>query len=428
MKVIGQKAKNEYFVNLPSSKSISNRLLIIRYLAESNADIKNLSDSDDTFILQSCLQTIANKDLGNKNPVSFNCKNAGTSTRFLLALLATEQGEWIIDADERMNKRPILPLVEALQELGADIKINSREKPFPIFIKGRQLSANKDLVIENHFSSQTISALLLICSRIENGLRIKLPANQTSMPYIDMTIQLLNKYGASIEKHDNFIVCKKFRPFFSDTEVEIDYSALCFLYSIVCVGQLNNVKIASLPQQSLQGDFMARKYFEKLGLEITQSQNHTILSYDNSKVSKENKLEFDLKDTPDVFPSLAVASFFSGKEIEFKNLASLNLKESARLDNMARELNKMANRCIKTKEEFFISSFQQNKTPFYFDKGKKQLKFSSYNDHRIAMALSVISLIYNEIEIDNTACVEKSWRNYWQDVNDFILLGACESK
>ena len=160
-------------VSVPYSKSISNRLLIIRHLSDSKAEIKNLSSSDDTIMLQNFIQSIANKTNN-----SFYCKNAGTTLRFLLALLSLTEGKWILDADKRMQTRPLLPLIDALNNLGADIKIKNSEEVFPITIIGKTLTGNKTIELKDNLTSQIISALILISPYIKGGVNLILPPNQ----------------------------------------------------------------------------------------------------------------------------------------------------------------------------------------------------------------------------------------------------------
>lgn len=416
MKLLKQPIKEEYSVTLPSSKSISNRLLVIKHLSKSNQPIINLSDSEDTCILLKALESIENKDFNKENTNqnnTFYCKNAGTSTRFLIALLAITEGNWVVDTDKRMNERPILPLIEALRFLGAEIK-TSKNNTFPIQIKGKQLSANKDIISFNSQTSQIISALVLISPYIKGTTKIKIPENQNSLPYIDMTISLVNRFGGRVEKQGNLLICRESKYNFSSCRVEDDYSSLCFILCFVCVGKLKNVKIKTLQTNTLQGDIRAIDMFKKLGLSVSHSDDYTILSYTLDKEEKTEDLVFDLKDTPDIFLPLAVASYVSGKRIVFKNLSNLRVKESNRLENIMIELNKLGERCKVVADSFIIEKGEINTN--------QKASFKVYDDHRMAMALSSISLICNEVEIDNIDCVTKSWKNFWKDIKDFITL------
>ena len=206
--------KSNININIPSSKSISNRLLIIKFLSKSNEEIEDLSDSDDTILLSNILNEIRTQ----KNN-HFYTKNAGTTTRFLLAFLSITKGEWKIEADKRMNERGLLPLIEVLKSLGAEIKINNKENLFPISISGKELESKKEITFNDSFTSQFISALLLISPCIKNGLIINIPNNQPSMPYIDMTISLVNSFNGKIEKEDNKLICSNSQYIFHKTKV-----------------------------------------------------------------------------------------------------------------------------------------------------------------------------------------------------------------
>lgn len=416
MKIVRKRRKKEYTINLPYSKSISNRLLVIRSLANSQEEIINLSDSDDTRILENAIQVIeSERDFPFKatNQMDFHCRNAGTTTRFLIALLSIE-GEWIIDADDRMNERPILPLINALRLLGADIRTNDKKNIFPLTIIGKQLSANKPIIFEDNLTSQIVSALILISPRIKGLMKIVLPENQVSSPYIKMTIALARQFGAIIEEGDNYIICNESQYKFHKTEVEIDYSALCFVYCFVCVGKRKNVRVNKLKTSTLQGDSIAGELFRHLGLEISEDEDFSILSYSEELAKQNEELSFDLKDTPDIFPALATAAYVSGKETVIKNLASLRVKESNRLESMMNELNKMGERCFIEENAFHIKAGKFNV--------KSNLSFNCYDDHRIAMALSSIALVCKEVEIDNHYCVSKSWKSFWKEMSDFIVL------
>lgn len=416
MKIARKRRKKEYTISLPYSKSISNRLLVIRSLANSKEEILNLSDSDDTRILENAIQYIeSERDCPfGTGPIDFNCRNAGTTARFLTALLSIEDDEWIIDANDRMNERPMLPLINALRSLGADIKTKDEKTIFPLTIKGKQLSANKQIIFEDNLTSQIISALILLSPRIKGIMKLVLPENQVSSPYINMTIALARQFGAVIEEGDNCIICSESQYKFHKTEVEIDYSALCFVYCFVCVGKRENVRVNKLKTSTLQGDSIAGELFRHLGLEISEEGDFTILSYNEELAKQNEELSFDLKDTPDIFPALATAAYVSGKETVIKNLASLRVKESNRLESMMNELNKMGERCFIEENNFHIKAERF--------KAKSNLSFNCYDDHRIAMALSSIALVCKEIEIDNHYCVSKSWKSFWKEMSDFIVL------
>src|SRR5574344_299657 len=404
-----QDFNQEINIKLNSSKSISNRLLIIRFLSKNHQKISNLSNSDDTVLLKNFLNQIENQTNNH-----FYCKNAGTTTRFLIALLSITKGTWIVDADDRMNERPILPLINILNSLGADISQKNEDKIFPIIIKGKELASREDIFFNNSLTSQIISALLLISPYIKNGLIINLPQNQPSMPYIDMTLSLANKYGAKIKKHDNKLICSTSHYDFHQTIVEQDWSSACFFYALTCVGQLKNIFINSLQTSILQGDYRIKDIYETLGVQTKFLPNGTLLSYDKSLLSANKIITFDLCGNPDVFPALAVTCFLLNKNFEIKNLHTLCFKESNRLKNITQEINKIEKRCKIVGDNFIVEQGQMNTN--------QKLEICSYDDHRIAMAMSIMALVLNEITIDNKDCVQKSYPNFWADIANIFYI------
>jgi len=430
-------------INVPSSKSISNRLLVIRDLSNNYGEIEDISSSEDTQMLNNFIELSANK-INN----TFFCKNSGAVVRFLLALLSTKEGKWIIYADKRMQNRPLLPLIDILNRLGGDIRITSKEKIFPITIYGQKLVSKEIITLNNNLTSQIISALLLISGKIGNGLTLRIPHNQVSMPYIDMTIYLLNRFGANIQTKDNLLVCSEGGYKFNNIRVEKDYSCASFFYLYVAVGKLRKLRIKSLQTSILQGDYICVELFRQLGVQTIFDSEGAILGYDEKLARKNKKLEFDLQSFPDLFCPLVVASYISGKETFIRNLSSLKVKESDRLENMIRELNKLGKRCYRQQDDLFIQSIYDNNLQtnkitnnnsllnkenieiLETSQANMQIKnlyihsltpfFHTYEDHRIAMSLSAIAFVCKEIAIENPTCVNKSFTDFWLQANKFF--------
>lgn len=399
--------KSTPYISLPSSKSISNRLLVIRYLSQTKQEILNLSDSDDTLLLDSFI-----KDIETKENNTFFCKNAGTVTRFLIALLSICEGEFIVDAEQRMQSRPMLPLIDILQYLGAKIRYKDQENIFPLKITGSHLRSNETINLENHLTSQIVSALLLISPYIKGGLSLKLPNNQVSLSYINQTISLANLFGAKIILENNTIVSKESKYDFRAFKVEQDYSALGFVYAFACVGELKEVIIPDLKPSTLQGDYNQKEFFSNLGIVTIFEQDKCILRYDSTLVK--DRLVFDVKDSPDVFLPLVVSLYAKGVEGEIIGIETQRVKESNRIESIANELNKLGQRCFVEKDRLLVHSGSINR--------ELKPKFSSYSDHRVVMALCSLCMICKEIELDDISCVEKSWRKFFNDLSCFISL------
>ncbi|MGP1514816.1 MAG: 3-phosphoshikimate 1-carboxyvinyltransferase [Bacteroidales bacterium] len=437
--------KKEYNLEIPSCKSIANRLLIIKSLSNSSSIIRDISTADDTQMLHTFIQ-----ELENKSSNTFYCKNAGTTLRFLLALLSLREGTWCLEADNRMQDRPLLPLINILNSLGGDITITNNKKIFPIVIKGKKLLGNKVIELKENLTSQIISALLLISPYIKGGITFILPHKQTSMPYVNMTIALVNIFGGHITAIDNTLVCRSSRYFFHEVSVEKDYSSASFFYLYVAVGKLNNIRIKDLQTSMLQGDSICAKLFKVFGVTTIFDEIGVLLSYNERLISDNQYLEFDLLENPDLFCPVAVASYISGKQVCIKNIASVKVKESNRLENMVIELNKLGDRCKMQEDSLIIETIKEvDLNRFVFDNNKvslcknnvglhydempqkidnslrdyinewknKTYFFKTYNDHRIAMSLSAIAFVCKSITIENPQCVAKSFPNFWQQIN-----------
>lgn len=396
-------------IDLPSSKSISNRVLIIRHLSEVKARITNLSKADDTVMLQSFLQKIQHSQ-----KATFHCHNAGTTTRFLIALLSITEGLWTIQADKRMQQRPIKEEIDILNSLGACIQTYSNRKIFPLTIKGSVLKATKPININTNTTSQIISALILISAKIEGGLKLLLPKEQVSVPYITMTIQLCKKFNRHIAFTNQYIICPPTPYLFTSYKVEKDFSSACFFYQAICMNKKMKIFLKNLVCTSLQADEKAAEYFKTFGLQVLFTQQGAWIWYEDKTIKQDNEILFDIKDMPDVFPSLAVTAYFSGLQVSFKNVQSLCFKESNRMESIANELNKISKRCFYNADHFIIKAISDKEKPI--KPNLQPIIFKTYKDHRIAMALSLISLILPQTKIDNKACVKKSFPDFFSQI------------
>lgn len=386
---------------VPSSKSISNRLLIIRYLSQSQEKINNLSLADDTLLMQSLLKKI------DKSPSEILfCDNAGTVTRFLIALLALKEGIWKVDADSKMRERPIRPLLDCLRELGA--KIESIENKLPIQIVGGLLKGGKTIRIDSKLSSQFISSLLLISPYIEKGLSIELDSDTVSMPYIEMTISLMKDFGAKIDKIGNSLIINPSEYFFKGAEVENDWSSACYAFEKLCVLKEGTLFIKNLIPNSLQADSVAIKHFSYFGIQSSFENKCLVINYNAQHISKQKEILLDIEDSPDIFPSLAMASLFSNKKVIFKGIRSLEYKESNRIKSMLEGLKEIGANVDLEDNKFIINGFSKQVN--------QKIIIKTYNDHRIAMAFAIASLKLPNIKIDNRDCVSKSFPMFWDNI------------
>ncbi|OFX56736.1 MAG: hypothetical protein A2046_00375 [Bacteroidetes bacterium GWA2_30_7] len=383
---------------LPSSKSISNRLLIIRALAKRNFEIYNLSYSDDTKNLLDILKSDSN---------IFDVGNAGTTMRFLTSYLANKPGEWIITGSERMKNRPIGILVNAIKELGVKIEYLEKEGFPPIKIHGTKLEGG-NIEISGSISSQFISSLLLIAPTLPKGLNIKLKSRIVSKPYIDMTLNLMKKFGIKSRWEQNHIIIEKQSYRVKDFTVEADWSSASYWYEMATLADWADIKLYGLKKNSIQGDSIIAKLFEKLGIKTTFIQGGArIRKISNPKIKI---FEYDFTDIPDLAQTLAVTLSMLNIPFSLCGLDTLLIKETNRIVALKNELLKTGNNLAITHDtisRFGNSNFSKNPTT--------TLCFKTYNDHRMVLALTPIAVLYR-ILIENPDVVSKSYTGYWEDI------------
>jgi 3-phosphoshikimate 1-carboxyvinyltransferase len=383
---------------LPASKSESNRLLIIQAFSGGKINIHNLSDSEDTLLMQKCLADF-------QNSFVIDAQNAGTVLRFLTAFLANQKGSWTLTGSERMQKRPIGPLVDALKCLGAEIDYISDKGFPPLKIAGVNLKGGK-VGIDTSISSQFVSALLLVAPDMENGLEISLEGELHSEPYIDMTIELMKQCGAKVERNDRRI--NVFHGVYAeaDIEVEPDWSSASFFYQLAAISESCNLFFPRLKQNSLQGDAILAEIFEKLGVKTIALSDGVRIEHVNAFAPE---FEFDFKNHPDIF--IPVALTCAAKGIKFKATGTKNLiyKESDRLRGFTKQLVDIGFEAEVINDDLFQ----------LFPSGKiNDIKtcIDVQSDHRNAMAFAMLSAVYGQITINNIEVVGKSFPGFFQQI------------
>lgn len=390
-------------INIPYSKSISNRLLIMHFLSKSKKTLTHLSQSDDTLLLQSILKQITNKET-----TIFNTQNAGTTTRFLIALLSVTKGNWQINADERMNHRPILPLLEALKELGAEIKTFSQTKIFPLKIKGQNLQGNKTIKLSSSQSSQIVSAISMIAPYCKGGLKIEYLETQTSLSYIEMTLSMMKHHGIEVETKQNIIDIKQGNYKIEEETFEADWSSASFFYALVAIEKTHKIFLPQLKENSLQGDKAIEKIFRKSFSVLTSyTKEGAIIEY--SPTLEKQPQQIDFTSTPDLFLPVLIADVCTDSKLSYKGLQTLSLKESDRLNSAIKQIEKLNIKATLKEDVLSIdkSQIRHNNLPILIE---------TYQDHRMAMAFYLLAFRYKGIEIENPNCVSKSFPNYWNEI------------
>jgi len=386
---------------LPGSKSISNRLLIIKALCDEIFEIKNLSHAKDTSRLVELLSSIE---------LNLNAQDSGTVMRFLTAYYAVTEGTRNITGSNRMLQRPIGPLVEGLNKLGAEIDYNSKKGFPPLRIKGKKLKGNT-LKLDAGISSQFITAILLIAPLFTDDVfTLELENEIVSKPYVNMTLGLMRQFGISTDWNTNYIEVFKgnysTRNLNENTyEVEPDWSSASFWYLAASLATEAEITIVGLRQNSLQGDKILAEIYAMFGV-TTEFTAEGIIIRKNENTLKE--IALDCSDFPDLAIPIAVNTAALGMKGIFNGLKTLKIKETDRIVALENEL---------VKSGIKLQPNKNNSLMIYEGALIKPADaYQSYNDHRIAMAFAVTAIKNEEVDIINPNVVAKSYPNFYQDL------------
>ncbi|MCF6297615.1 MAG: 3-phosphoshikimate 1-carboxyvinyltransferase [Flavobacteriaceae bacterium] len=381
-------------VTISGSKSESNRLLILQKIF-SNIELKNVSNSDDTKYLQKAL---------NSKEKTVDISHAGTAMRFLTAYFSTKEGRKVVlTGSERMQNRPIKILVEAMQSLGANIQYLDKVGYPPILIKGKKITKNK-VQIYGNVSSQYISALLLIAPSLENGLEIELIGKITSVPYIKMTLSLLNELGIETVWNENIILVEPKNIIDKQSiTVESDWSSASYFYGLIALSKNGKLTLSSYKNNSLQGDSSLIETYKHFGVKTEFNGDSITLTKQNNKELK--PLVLDLISSPDLAQTIAVTCFGLGIACDLTGLHTLKIKETDRLIALQNELRKLGAEIDITNESLHLKASHIIKS---------NIAIETYNDHRMAMAFASLSLKVPMV-INDAEVVTKSYTTFWED-------------
>ena len=379
--------------NISGSKSESNRLLILKYLLN-NIEIANLSDSDDTKVLENSLLNESEY---------INVGHAGTAMRFLTAYFSIQENKvHKISGSKRMHNRPMKILVDSLNELGADVKYLEKKGYPPLLINGKKLTKN-NVSINANISSQYITSLILIAPVLEKGLVINLLGEVTSRPYIEMSLSLLNRVGVETSFLKNKVFIKPFSGKKKSIQnVESDWSSLSYFYSITALSSESNLEIGTYFYDSIQGDKKLIDIYNKLGVQtIFKNKIINIKKIKNFVLPK--NLVLRLNDNPDLAQTIAVTCFGLGLSCDLFGLKTLKIKETDRLIALKAELEKLGAEVEITNESFHLKkSIISNSL----------VEINTYDDHRMAMAFAPLAII-KPIVIINPMVITKSFPSFW---------------
>lgn len=384
-------------IQLPASKSISNRALIINALARGTTPPCNLSDCDDTLVMIKALA---------ENNETIDIMAAGTAMRFLTAYLSTVQGTHILTGTERMQQRPIQILVNALRELGAQIEYAGKEGFPPLRIHGTELKGN-ELTLKGNVSSQYISALLMIGPVLKNGLRLHLTGEIISLPYINLTLQLMKEFGAKAAWTSGNSIEVAPQPYTPVSfMVESDWSAASYWYQIAALSEQAEIELMGLFRNSYQGDSRGAEVFSRLGITTEFTHEGVLLKKSNRLVEQLNE---DFVDIPDLAQTFAVTCCLLDIPFRFTGLQSLKIKETDRIFALKTELRKLGYLLQDVQDSILIWDGERCQP-------EAQPVIQTYEDHRMAMAFAPAALRFPEMRIAEPQVVTKSYPTYWENL------------
>ena len=394
-------------IDLPASKSISNRALIIHALSGGEILPQNISDCDDTEVIVEAMR--------NHLPAEIDIKAAGTAMRFMTAFLSLTEGTRVLTGTERMKHRPIGTLVDALLKLGADIEYLGEEGFPPLRITGKKLQGG-ELAVEGNISSQYISALLMIGPMLENGLTLQLTGSIISRPYIDLTLWMMGEFGAHAAWTSGDTITVEPKPYqVRDYFIENDWSAASYWYEMVALSNdpEANVRLTGLTDGSKQGDSVTRYIFSLLGVKTVfktkrQGVPQTVTLKKNGRCVP--RLEYDFMNSPDLAQTFVVTCLAKEVPFHFKGLRTLKIKETDRIEALKREARKLGY-VIEDRNDSELLWDGQRCEP-------SDEAIDTYEDHRMALAFAPFAMRKAGLRINNPQVVSKSYPKFWENLEE----------
>lgn len=386
-------------LQIGGSKSISNRVLLIRALCPSDFEIQNLSDSDDT----QCLKNI----LSDLTKMEYDCHHAGTTFRFLTAYFAFQEKTQILTGSSRMKQRPIGALVDALRSLGANINYLENEGYPPLQILPPSEITSNIVKIKADISSQFISAICMISPLIKDGLKLQFEGELVSKPYVEMTLKVMEYFGvqSQLKDHEIYIPPQVYSP--KNYLVESDWSSASYPFAIAAIHNDCQITLHHYFKESLQGDSQVKKIAEDFGVTSHFDENKNCI-YLNSSAHFKTNIDYNFIEQPDLAQTFAVVAGAKGITFEMSGLKTLRIKETDRIAALQNELNKVNVQLLPSQKEG--SEFKVH--------GQAQLnypEFDTYHDHRMAMAFASLSLL-GPIVINDPDVITKSYPEFWNDL------------
>ncbi len=403
---------NDIRINLPASKSMSNRWLMINHLMGSHFRIGKLSTSDDTKLLRQLLT-----QLETRSSDVFYCNNAGSVARFMMPLLAITTGSFLLTGDERLCQRPMAPLIDALRQMGLRIECTAQEGFLPVQIQG-SVPTRRTVQVDPLLSSQFVSALLLVAPRLPEGISLTMTQRPTSRPYIEMTSDALRQAGIEVRRSSNgrtyYVQPFSGKPKATTITIERDWSSASYFYTMALLRPELRIRLLGLQLDSCQGDSATDRFFRQLGVVSTEVRSPYRAAGRSITVQgggeKAKTVIFNCIDCPDLVPTFAVAAAVAGQRVVFKGVSNIALKESDRMVSITNELRRMGVTVNATQEELHILPSVLNP--------KEMVR--TYGDHRIAMAFAPLKLLFPDLQIESPEVVGKSFPEFWEEFDKVL--------
>lgn len=401
-------------VRVPGSKSLTNRALLIASLADGKTHLTNALFSDDSRYFAKALQALGFDvqldeenfsmtvtGLGGKIPArkaELFIGNAGTAARFLSAFLTLGNGEYILDGEPRMRERPIGDLIEALKQLGVKMEAKNNCPPVEIFAKGLPGGKTK---IAGDISSQFLSALLMTAPYAQSSIKVELTTDLNSKPYVDMTISIMKDFGIEIERdqYSHFTIHPSSYSPITNYSIESDASAASYFFAApaICGG---TAKVENISRKSVQGDVAFVDVLKQMGCSVEESDNSILVTRNSSL----RGVDVDMRDIPDTAQTLAAIAPFADSPTRIRGIASARVKETDRVHATCVELDRLGVRVEEHEDGMTIHPVET----------MRSASIQTYNDHRMAMAFSLIGLRFDGVTIENPSCVSKTFPNFFE--------------
>ncbi len=400
---------NDIRINLPASKSMSNRWLMINHLTGGHFRIGKLSTSGDTRLLRRLLT-----QLEQHTSEVFYCDNAGSVARFLMPMLALTTGTHILTGDPRLQQRPMAPLIDALRQMGFRIECTVNEGFLPVTIQGGT-PTKRTVQVDPLLSSQFVSALLLVAPVLPYGLSLTMTGRPTSRPYIDMTCDALRLAGVDIRRSSNgrtyYVQHFEGKPKPATITIERDWSSASYFYTIALLRPEMRIRLLGLQMDTAQGDSATDAFFRQLGVISTEVRSPYRAAARSITLqgggTKPKSLQFNCIDCPDLVPTFAVAAAVSGVKTILKGVSNIALKESDRMQAITNELQALGAHVETADNELHILPAELH--------APKSGIIHTYGDHRIAMAFAPLQLLFPELKIEAPEVVDKSFPEFWDE-------------